>query len=482
MAPFSSTIYLTVLSQLSMFDSRNVRKHSRHLVTAVIAIVAAASIAPLSAQPIVDSSARALLDRYVADAIRANLALAQQRTHVDRVRAELRETNARALPSLDFNARYSETSGVINIGDFINPAYSALNQLIGQSRFPTNINATLPLKQETKLELSMPLYNASLNAARAAARAQRDLVGVGARAATRQLAADVQLAWLGFASLTQAVVALEATMPLLDENARASARLIDAGQATPDALLRANAERSDVQQQLEDARRQRDAARRGFNLLRDQDGDAPIAIASDSSLLRTDSMTITQLVAHALAHREELQQSATGIRLANAQQRAARAGYLPSVGMSASYGIQGNQYRVSSHDDVALANIVLSWNAFSGGQTHARQEQANAVHAEAELRAREVERAVRLQVANAYDAVQSARSSLRSADDRNTSAQRALVLVQRRYAEGLASHVEFVSARTAATSAAINQIITRFTFASRVVELERAAALRTLPE
>ena len=45
-----------------------------------------------------------------------------------------------------------------------------------------------------------------------------------------------------------------------------------------------------------------------------------------------------------------------------------------------------------------------------------------------------------------------------------------------------ASQLEFIGARSAYTSAAINQILTRFTFATRVVELERAAALRTLPE
>ena len=90
------------------------------------------------------------------------------------------------------NARYSEFSGVVNIGDFINPASEALNQLIGQSRFRTNVSATLPLRQETKLELTQPLFNDALFGARAAARAQRDLVGATRKAALRQLAADIQ--------------------------------------------------------------------------------------------------------------------------------------------------------------------------------------------------------------------------------------------------------------------------------------------------
>jgi predicted nucleic acid-binding protein len=41
--------------------------------------------------------------------------------------------------------------------------------------------------------------------------------------------------------------------------------------------------------------------------------------------------------------------------------------------------------------------------------------------------------------------------------------------------------VEFFGARSSATAAALNRVISRFAYASRVVELERAAALRALP-
>ncbi len=461
------------------------------LLTVTLAFVALAPTRAVNAQAAASANtwaggaappARSVLDGYVAEALRANLALAQQRAEVDRAHAAERETRARYLPSVDINARYSQTSGVVNIGDFINPAYTALNQLIGQPRFPTNVNATLPFKQESKVELTLPLFNDGLNAAAVAARAQRDLVGASRRVAMRQLAADVQQAWLGYASLDQAVQTLEATLPVLDENLRVSQRLIDAGQATPDALLRARAERSDIAQQLDDTRRQRNAARRAFNLLRDRDGDDVVTLSADSSLLAAPTQSRDALVAFAITHREELQQAQTGIRLADAQRRAATAGYLPSLALSASYGIQGNQYRLSNRDDVGLVNLVLSWNLFSGGQTTARREAALALRTESSLRVREAERAVRLQVANAYDAVESTRNALVTANDRYASAQRAFVLVQRRFAEGLANQVEFISARSSFTAAAINQILTRYTFASRVVELERAAALRSLPE
>jgi outer membrane protein TolC len=461
-----------------MYYTRPLFKIARCLVGAAAVLGLGTTAVAGAQQP---TTARQLLDGYVADALTANLALAQQSAALARATAGVREANGRFLPTVGLNARYSEFSGVVNIGDFINPAYAALNQLIGESRFPTNVNATLPFRQETKLELIQPLFNDALFGARAAARAQRDLAGATRKGAMRQLAADVQQAWLGYASTVRAVETLESTLPVLDENMRVSERLIGAGQATPDVLLRARAERSELLQQIEEARRQRDAARRGFNLLRNRDEDVPITLADDSTLLRVDSLSRGALLAHALTHREELAQAGSGISLARAQQRIASSAYLPNLALAASYGVQGDRYRFNSRNDVGLASLVMSWNAFNGGQDAARREQANATRSEAEYRRREAERAIALQVGNAYDAVQSARSTLTTASDRLASAERAFSFVQRRFAEGLATPVEFLSARTAFTSAAINQIITRFTFATRVVELERAAALRSLP-
>jgi hypothetical protein len=130
---------------------------SMRTVAAIALLVAVTAVARAQAPP----NARQLLDGYVAEALTANLSIAQQSAALTRASAGVREANGRFLPSVGLNARYSEFNGVVNIGDFINPAYAALNELIGQPRFPTDVNATLPFRQETKLELVQPLFNAA---------------------------------------------------------------------------------------------------------------------------------------------------------------------------------------------------------------------------------------------------------------------------------------------------------------------------------
>ena len=457
-----------------------------------LAVLTCLYAAPAGAQQRPDSTApataRALLDGYVAEALAANLALAQQHAALRRADAAVREASGRFLPSVALNARYSEFTGVVNIGDFINPAYAALNQLTGQTRFPTDVSATLPFRQETRLELTVPLFNDALFGAQAAARAQRDLVGSGRRGAMRQLAGDVQRAWIGYATAVRAVEILEQTLPVLDEHVRVSERLIANGQATPDVLLRVRADRSELLQQLAETKRQRDAARRGFNLLRNAPDDAPVTLVADSTLL-TITLTITRdvstreaLVALAVERREELAQTGSLIALAGAQERVANAAFLPNVALAASYGVQGDRYRFDRANDVGLASLVFGWNLFNGTQDAARREQARATRNEAEYRRREAERAVRQEVANAWDGVEAARVALTAANDRLQAAERAFALVQRRYAEGLAPQIEFLSARVAHTTAALSAVVSRYTVAARLIDLERVAALRTLPD
>ena len=97
------------------------------------------------------------LGGYVRQAIEGNLGLRQERLAADRADAEVREARGLFLPSVAFDARYSEMSGGLNIGDFINPAYGALNEITGSNRFPTDVDARLPLAQETRIRIAQPL-------------------------------------------------------------------------------------------------------------------------------------------------------------------------------------------------------------------------------------------------------------------------------------------------------------------------------------
>ena len=420
------------------------------------------------------------LGAIVAEAVRNNLGIAQERLAEESAGAGVRAARGRFLPSLAIASRYSELREPLDLGDFVNPAYAALNQLVGENRFPTNVSLTLPFAHESRVRLTQPVFDASIAAGFSASRHARDAQHHQRRAATRRIAAQAQTAYLDVATARSARKIWEATLELVTESERVATRLVDAGRATPDALFRARADRSDVEQRLAEARDQEDAASRAFNQILRRPLATSVDEIADTALRVEIRVTEDEAIARALGRREELAQADAGVRAAEAGVRLASASFMPNVAVAVDYGFQGSALRFDSGDDFAVASVVLSWNVFSGGQDVARRHSAQADAERLRLRRAELEDLVRLDVSRAYRAVVVARDAITTADAGLAAARRNFELVRRRYEEGLASQIEFLDARTALTSAELNRVITVYRYAIRYVDLERASALREI--
>ena len=205
---------------------------SASILASAVVLVAAAS--PLAAQT---PGGPDPLAAIVAEALENNLALAQEGLAVERAEAGVREARGRFFPVLSLDSRYSEQSGTLNLGDFVNPAYAALNGLTGTSQFPTDLDVTLPMRHESRLRLVQPLFDASILAGHALARHTRDGQHLERGAAARRLAAEAQAAFLEVGAAQSARRTWQATLELVTESERVAQRLVDAGQATPDQVL-----------------------------------------------------------------------------------------------------------------------------------------------------------------------------------------------------------------------------------------------------
>jgi outer membrane protein len=433
--------------------------------------------APLPAQDRPDP-----MGPLVAEALAKNLGLAAERLAERSTAAQVREARGLFFPSLGLDSRYSHFDGVPNIGDLVNPAYAALNGLLGQQRFPTNIDITLPQRHDSRLELRQPLFNAGILANYAAARGRADGQRLARLAAARRLAADVQTAYLNEASARRAADIYAASLTLVQENERVAGRLLAAGRATPEAVFRARADRSAIEQQLAEARQRHAAAARVVNQILRRPLDAPIVVIADSSLDLPLVIDVEGAVAHALAHREELQQVDAGIRTAQAGVRAATASFLPSLSLGVDYGFQSPDLAFRSSQDYWVVSLVVSWNLFNGGQDAARRTAAALDVDRARTLRTDLAERIALEVRTVYDAATVAHDAIATADDRLEAARRTFELVRRRYEEGVASPIELVDARTGLTSAELNRVVTAYQYAIHFVDLERAAALRTIPE
>lgn len=422
-----------------------------------------------------------VMDRIVREALRHNLGLAQERLVYERAEAGVGEARARLLPTLTVEGSYRTGRQPLNLGDFVNPAYAALNDLLGSPLFPTDLDLPLPLPYESRVRVIQPLFDPAGLAGHAAAQYARDAQREALRVAARRVAAEALIAYLRVSEARAARQVWEASLEVVREGERVAQRQVESGQATPEAVYRARAERMDVEQRLAEAAEAEAAAARGFNLLVGRPIDAPVETLPDSAVRFELRLTADEAVALALARRAELAQAEASVHAAGAAVRLARSSTLPHVAIALDYGLQAREVTFDTDADFLIASLVVSWNPFSGGRDRARRQAALADLERLELRREELERQIRTEVLNAYDAAVVAHSAMAVAEARVEAARRGFELARRRYEEGLTPLFEFLDARAALTSAELNRVRTVYRYAARYVELEHAAALRELP-
>jgi outer membrane protein TolC len=420
------------------------------------------------------------LGALIQEGLTNNFSLKGQRLAGRQSELEVDRARGLFLPNATVDGRFSHLNGVLDLGDLINPAYGALNQLTGSNSFPTDLHITLPYAQDLRLRVTQPLFNASILANYSLSRSLREVERGRTGVAARELAAAIQLGYLQYASSRQVVDLYRSTIDVLEENLRVSQRLVEAGSTTPDAVSRARADLSETVQRLAEAGQRRDAAAQAFNQIMARPLDHLIEAIPDSALTFPMAVTLEEALKRSLEAREELHQADYGIRAAQAQTRLAEASFLPTIALAVDYGFQGEHLHFDGSEDYTVLSLVVQWNLFNGGQDVARRKEGQLETERARLAEADLKTRIELQVRTAYKAASVARDAIPTAHDRFEAARRTFELVRRRYEEGLAPHLEFTQARADFTNAGLNQIITQYTYAARYVELERAAALRAL--
>ncbi len=434
-------------------------------------------LAPLLVALPLALQAQTPLDAYVDEGLSHSLTLAEDRLSLAEADAGVREARGRWLPSLTVNARYSERSGnLTDLGALVNPAFGALNQLLGRNAFPTDISLTLPYKQETGVRLSQPLFQPAVAAGSAIARSVREAQAAATATSRRSLAAHIRLAYLDVARAAQVEALARATLALLDENLRVNQALVEQGAGTPDVVLRAQADHREGEQRLADALRLRLASEQQFNLLLERPLDAAVLLLPDSMLGIAFDTSVDDAIQSGLAGREELRQLLAGEAAAHGQERLARAAFLPTITAAIDYGIQGDRYRFQADQDFLIASVVLQWNLFNGGQDRARMTRAQLTAERFRTEQSATARQIELEIRIGWQAAAVAREAQATAASREASAESNYRLHERRYREGAASSVELIDARTSYIAAQLNRILTTYDFLARCVDLDRAAA------
>lgn len=421
------------------------------------------------------------LNEYVRAGLQSNLALQQQKFSYQKSAQARREARGLFFPSLNVSARYSDLQGnVLDFGRLVDPVYATLNQLLQQEAFPLGLNLRLPLQREAKATLLQPLFNPAIYYHYRMQTHLQEGEAARLQAFQRQLVAELKTAYLNYAKTVRVVELYQKTLPLLEENLRVNQSLFANQKVTEDAVYRARAELSDVQQKLAETQQQSHAAAQYFNFLLNRELDAPVALVPDSALAAEFVFPAGAVPEQTFSRREELQQVRAGIQAAHAGEKAVSSRFLPTLSLGIDYGFQGNSYDFSADQDFLIVSLVAQWNLFNGFQDAARRQQVQLEAARLQAQEAELKQQIDLQARTAWQALRVAHSAIATANERLASAEKSFALVAKKYELGSAAQIEFLDARTAFTNAGINQILTTYDYYLKHAQYERAAGLYPL--
>jgi len=435
----------------------------------------------------------AVLERYVAEGLRSNLALRGENLEVERTAAALSEARARFYPELSVQARYTRAGGGreidLPIGDALNPVYSTLNQMLAAQGqpvpFPQIENETIKFlrerEQDTRITLRQPLYAPTISAAVRAQTALLDASNYRRMAIARTLRRDISLAYVNWLKARNSVDIVASSEDLLRENLRVNESLLSNGKITEDQVLRAKAELLDVEQQKRDASNLASQARSYFNFLLNRDLLTDIDVATPPNEASQPSAALETLWSDALRRRPEVNQVEQLAKAGEAQVTLARKQRWPTLSLGIDAGTQGEDYRFGDGYNFGTASLLFTWKVFDGGGDAARLSQAKFAQRQVVLRQEEVAQQIRLEVQQSLDRLQTSRDSLNTALARSDAARAGFHIASRKRDEGVINQVEFIDARNTLTRAELNYNLTRFDVLARRAELEYATSAGDLP-
>ncbi|HKK75242.1 MAG TPA: TolC family protein [Saprospiraceae bacterium] len=440
-----------------------------------------------------ESRAQSILDGYIQEALRSNIALRQEQLSYEKSLAALEEAKANFMPQLSLEARYSVARGgrafTIPVGDLVNPIYQNLNVIneLGQSAspdYPTipeyqmidNVqeNFLRETEQETFVRVAMPVYNnAIINAQKIQANlAQAERISV--QTYQRELIQEVKTAYFNYLKASEALELYHNTEALVQENLRTTESLFQNHQITKDAVFLAQAEVEKVAQQIALAEKNQKVAQSFFNFLLNRDYQSPIEVVSPV----VSSLAIEGLESmrnQALQEREELRQIDFAAAASQGNLQMTKGSHLPTINLVADYGVQGTDYRLTDESDYFMGSVVMSWKLFQPANKARRQQAKIEIQTLQQQRAA-VRQQISLQVVQAWYDLEAARKAVDQATAEVSAREQAFRLINKKYTQGQANLVNWTESQTQLTNARQKAMIARYDYQIKMAVLERSAA------
>ena len=386
------------------------------------------------------------LSHSVQMALENNRTIKQALTDVDAAHASLAQANRSTGPTLTWSATANRIGG---------KAYEQAR--MSGIKYDYNYGNTGTI--------SMPVYNAALNAQRKAARYglnAADFALEQTKQAIRLTATTDYFNILQARNLVQvrenAVTTL--TTHLNDVNAQ-----FRVGTVARADVLASEVELANAQQNLTTAKNNYEVAVATLNNVIGLPTDTILEI--NDELRYTDyDLSLEDCTDYGLLYRADGAAAVYAVKQAEAGVRTAQAGWHPTVNASATRAIAGERPFRTDHtgSDTWAAGISASWNIFDNGVTAAQVKAAKAALRKAEEALAATDEKIRLDVHTAYLNLHAAEQNIKTTEKAVKQAEEDYNIARVRYNAGVGTNLEVMRASDNLTTARMNYSTALYTY------------------
>jgi len=443
-----------------------------------------------------------IVDDYIKIGLENNLALKQKRADYNKSVFVLKEARSYFMPNLSFQARYTWANGgrVIDIpvGDMINPVYYSLNRIttimeqlnneaeaiLGQPLledfqvFPDTtidnqiFNFFREREHETKLRLIQPIFNPAIYYNYKIQNELSNIKSADINTYINQLAGDIKIAYYNYIKTTELIEIINQSENLLKENLRVNQKLFENNMVTKESIYQSDLELNKLEQKRIEVEKANFMAQAYFNFLLNRDLSEPITINNkfNSPLY----LNIDDKNDEALNNRFEIEMLNRTINANNYLIKSNRSNALPVISLVADYGFQGEKYEFTKEQDFRLISLMLQWQLFGGFANKQRIEQSLIEKDKLMWKKEEVEKQISIQVLDLHYSYIAALKANTVAEKEVELAKKLFDIVNKKYAQGQASMLEYLAAQNNLTQAEINKSINKHQLIIAYVEYEKA--------
>jgi len=430
-------------------------------------------------------NAQEYLPKYIEEGLANNLVMKQKNIGLEQSLLALKEARSWFYPSAGFTGDYTWAEGgrtiEFPVGDLLNPVYSTLNQLTESHNFPQVENADIQLLPknfyDARVRVAYPLVNTDRHYNYQIKKQEIRLVEFEIETYRQELTRDIETAYYNYCLAVDAAKIYESALGLVRRNLQVNESLVRNGKGLAANVLRAESETEVIISRLREAETQQQNARMWFNFLLNR----PLAdtVIYESLSLPAD---LTQVVSGTpvTGNRSELKELGTAASIRQAELSMNQLYAVPKVNAFVDLGSQAFDWQFDSKSRYVLAGFQVTIPIFSGFRNRIKVSTTKLELDDLSIRSENTAKQFSVAANVARNNLSTAMVNLGSSEKQYESARAYFNLVDRGYAEGINSLIEFMDARNQLTASEIQVKLNRYKVLSAYADLKRQTASSTI--